>query len=1672
MRPTHEKQRLHETFQDDRRYLTQMLALGKNVRSDRVDAILELKTSLDTSSARLQAQNATLHRRAQELVDSEKRAYAELLSQGKNPHEVTRARAVKRVADKERRGIEQRIERKQVDILERLEVERVHQRRRDRLEREKQAFEKKYQAEMGCSAVEARTKAYLLARTGKEQLDPTGKLVRVYPSQETTLKDNSFGLGRNLVHDAAQRRAIVDKVHAKGFHHDAVASALLLPRQTSAASDGDDERSSSRGSATASNSNNNNSSGSDRDAAAPLSGAIMAALSGPTLPIPGRDLRELNHKLAPVSSADVLPPIRTCSASSDGSDLPHVKKGFGKPKRSVLEQRMLANARERQKTNVFQKQVVWGKEFHGAAFLADPPVLWFKDFAVGEPLALTFTLTNVSNTFNHFKLGAMDEDVRELFEIVYDKPGRMSAGISCSLRMAFTALAAVDMETTLPIVAQTGAFEIPVKCTCKKAVPVLLQRSVAFCDVVAGEKKTIAVVLENRGALPLHFEVTRQACSDAMDASQGPEVDDLVLGSDDHGDASSAVATELDASASLEASASATDLHDNDAVKTGGGNASLPNPNDASGEAAGDEAGDEIAIGDACDSTESTAATSAAISESALTSSDGCCTKDAFSDEERAVVDHAESLAVYNPEGSDTPLRHTKCGVVAPYASALIMFSFTPAGPMQLLDQVFDIAFAQENSASSHSRAAAGEANTVALKTLEALPSSLITVAAEATQVPIFVAASALHLGCCVYEKLYRHQLVVCNRGKVALKIHVRVPKALDGVVEFTPNMGYVQASTTTSTGSGSESGVGTFIVQIKFRPQPSMWKCVERKRFGSEALGFLAVPVQVIVPDQVVPVFFVLIARVTPSRLAFSLDTIDFGTCALGHSVAQTLAIENTARLPQHIGALRLPQDVRIDDPSDGVGATLLPHERKTLKLVYQPSTATPLRTKLSLRTSLNQTYSLTCVGACAATPLVLSHSFIQVGATQVGQTHVVSLLCSNISDRPQSFELLPPDGSERFLRITPLVSRVEPSASVRIEIVFAPTAAIFETLSADALAVAEGDDAAAVTEDASSTSNGAPDELQRDQDHDQAPDASDALVVVNPSKTAPVPGLSDLSILTSQDAAAASPLWRLGIPAEERSVHHTWTVLCFRRDESSQSKQSASLSSPLLSLQVATTAVEPKVVATPAALDYKQVAIGQSLVMELTLTNTSNACDVMLSATPLHVLGGFRMINSLRMLRKNGGAHVIKMEFKPQSPIIYEDELELRSSAIGTLRIPLRGEGINPSLSFTPADGWLDFRDTLARNKTALELVLSNASAFPLTYAIVEWPPPSQTLNTTSAASAHGAFTSNGLTPFTFTPSAAMIPAQGSLVVKVVFSPALQRPEHYKQQYRITVPNESEMHLLTLSGRCWEDQLFVYAPALLDLSPQAASAPDKSETADAATTPALVPPLIEDPFDIPPSVNLTSLSTSALVGAGLRKPVPTLELTFDSDSDGQAGSSTHALTHELMLGSTLPPSDDEMHLGHSSVASGKTAAAPAASTGAAAGSFELTLVEDAAHPEYAKLFTLEPMKGALSAGQQVHVHVTYTPHQPAASASGSDHDATDAALREKHKHLVVSQWIEVQALCTLRGGAVWRHVPSHSSGAAPASAPGAKASGSGSSSDADAVRTVQITLRAKMTT
>lgn len=111
------------------------------------------------------------------------------------------------------------------------------------------------------------------------------------------------------------------------------------------------------------------------------------------------------------------------------------------------------------------------------------------------------TLTNVSFSFNSFKLLPLEDKIRDFFHIKYTPSGRMSAGLSTSITITFTPQLNQDIESYLPILSETGKIKIPLRCTCKKALISVEDPHIDFGNVIYGEQQTCTLKIRNSGAL-------------------------------------------------------------------------------------------------------------------------------------------------------------------------------------------------------------------------------------------------------------------------------------------------------------------------------------------------------------------------------------------------------------------------------------------------------------------------------------------------------------------------------------------------------------------------------------------------------------------------------------------------------------------------------------------------------------------------------------------------------------------------------------------------------------------------------------------------------------------------------------------------------------------------------------------------------------------------------------------------------------------------------------------------------------------------------------------------------------------------------------------------------------------------------------------------------------------
>ena len=180
------------------------------------------------------------------------------------------------------------------------------------------------------------------------------------------------------------------------------------------------------------------------------------------------------------------------------------------------------------------------------------------------------------------------------------------------------------------------------------------------------------------------------------------------------------------------------------------------------------------------------------------------------------------------------------------------------------------------------------------------------------------------------------------------MKCIASVPPKYKDYIEYQPDMGFVQP------GASFEMG-------IKFRPQHELVKAASP--FCLEDSDVVAIPLKLKCPDQKLPVWYTLKARLTSGDINFSAKTFEFGNCYVGEGLSMPLTLTNTSLLPQKFGFVQLKDEVDVQPEEERIGI-LLPKESKLVQVIFKPRIAQVLELPLVCKTTMNMTYNFVLKG------------------------------------------------------------------------------------------------------------------------------------------------------------------------------------------------------------------------------------------------------------------------------------------------------------------------------------------------------------------------------------------------------------------------------------------------------------------------------------------------------------------------------------------------------------------------------------------------------------------------------------------------------------------------------------------------------------------------------------
>ncbi len=498
--------------------ISQIMEQEKAHQADREDAVLELKTNTDNARLLAAKQSDKKVSKALKIAMQLENEKEGMISRGINPYVEFRKRQFDAEAKATEKRMKEAVVRNKVRLGNRLIDEEVEGFKDDAADAKARFYEKQHRDAQGRHVKEEKTTAYIknVMSGGDEVLDPTGRAPRVDPSQVTNIRDRSFGLGKSSRIPAASMKRITESVRKNlqvdsddlgeyqrlitGLLNKEEKEALANDRPLTASGLSADEKRA----LAAENERKVKEAElmTELKELGPQSGK-MPGTSNAAMTVNLEDDQDEKEELLKIAE-------QQAGGAVAGESIAVLSPKYKPAKQTRFELNSLEAAKEAQQARLQQgtTQIAGGREFKGQGFVPKPAALEFIDFVVGEEYTKVFTLTNASYTFNSFKILSLDDAILDFFEITFEKPGRMSAGVSCPLTIKFKPEINEDIRSAVRFQTQTGPVAVPLICLIKRCAPRITTPLIDFNVMIMGQVSYKKVEFNNTQAIGTDFTVS------------------------------------------------------------------------------------------------------------------------------------------------------------------------------------------------------------------------------------------------------------------------------------------------------------------------------------------------------------------------------------------------------------------------------------------------------------------------------------------------------------------------------------------------------------------------------------------------------------------------------------------------------------------------------------------------------------------------------------------------------------------------------------------------------------------------------------------------------------------------------------------------------------------------------------------------------------------------------------------------------------------------------------------------------------------------------------------------------------------------------------------------------------------------------------------------------------
>ncbi|KEP61435.1 UNVERIFIED_CONTAM: hypothetical protein HHA_220290 [Hammondia hammondi] len=632
------------------------------------------------------------------------------------------------------------------------------------------------------------------------------------------------------------------------------------------------------------------------------------------------------------------------------------------PKLSKFEAQSLRRSLDAQKQRLLRGEVqrVAGKVHEGPSFRARPETIHFENFEPDQVYRKTVEITNISMTFNTFRIGPLPEELRDVIDVDFVPPGRMSAGTTTSFTVTFSPKKNADILSKLSILAPTGPEEFPLVCSTKKTVLTFSSPLVDVADFVAQAREEDESTSETHGpnetdtakAKPLDADSQHLKC-EALPAvfSSGEEPAARMLSLDmgevqlgEVGKCSLRIRNEgalasqylllplvcdvsnlaLHLSAPLENSLGIPRPQEApphlpspafsipQAVDAGGDAEPASSPSSTSSAASSASSSSAAPFYPGGESEPGSRRWNASEGERRDASASGLSSSVAFSD----ACDLPETVRMVSADTLVTPESFESDAVAAsPGLSSLLnQWSYEAMNLRHLVLENSSASFPPRTTTVirfSYAPSEPGDFYALfLLKTGNALVRDrLVAVRCRCMPPPISVESAQHDFGVCTFERSYSRQLSLYNSQNSAMKVWVASPSLVaDGELSIEPQSSFIQARerlTLTATFRPTVEFFNRFPQFVR-----ELDAEIRQKHPGSLAFRIL---VRIEGADQVLPVETTLTGMVTRKEIVLSPPSLDFGDCCEGSAVSIPLVLFNPSLLPLEYAFCRLHRDLSV---------------------------------------------------------------------------------------------------------------------------------------------------------------------------------------------------------------------------------------------------------------------------------------------------------------------------------------------------------------------------------------------------------------------------------------------------------------------------------------------------------------------------------------------------------------------------------------------------------------------------------------------------------------------------------------------------------------------------------------------------------------------------------------